>query len=313
MILSIIGIISLIAGIVFLYMIKVEAFDKKIEDIIRKLGKLGIIFGVVITLLAQTIVIIPTNHTGVRTTFGQISGRTLNNGLQFKIPFVQKIEKVNNKLQDITIAGSEQIWSETINRTALFYQGITITYQINAEKSAWIYANITNYERNLISIDLVASSIKSISKTLSDEDATNRNIVEPLIMKSLQADLDEKYGKDVVLVRKAIVNNIDFEESYNTAIAEKQSAQIEYEKQQIKNKQLVEEQEAKAEAKVKEAEGEAKAKLAIAQAEAQANELLKSSISKEVLQSKVLDKWNGELPKAVSDSSSFILDIFNQQ
>lgn len=41
-------------------------------------------------------------------------------------------------------------------------------------------------QNNLITQPLVASAIKSSSKELTDEDATNRGKIEPLTMKNLQ-------------------------------------------------------------------------------------------------------------------------------
>lgn len=90
-----------------------------------------------------------------------------------------------------------------------------------------------------------------------------------------------------------VINGADFEESYKEAIANKQKTQLAYEQQQIENQKKIEQSEADAQAKIKEAEGEA-----------EANRRLNESISSEVLQkqnldnqNKMLDKWNGELPK----------------
>lgn len=39
-----------------------------------------------------------------------------------------------------------------------------------------------------------------------------------------KAALDEKYGPDKIIVRNVVLNNIDFEDSYNEAIAKKSQA-----------------------------------------------------------------------------------------
>ena len=128
-----------------------------------------------------------------------------------------------------------QIWSETSERTALYYDGITVTYQINPEMSAWIYANVSNYKGKPCNADTCGFAIKTSSKSLTSTDATNRGIVEPLSMQNIQKALDEKYGEDVVIINKVVIANTDFEDSYNKAIAEKQTAQLAYEQQQIEN------------------------------------------------------------------------------
>lgn len=267
-----------------------------------------IVTGITFSLLSASFTIIPTGYTGMRTTFGQIDDSTVQNGFNWNIPFVQSIVTVNNKQQDISFA-DEEIWSETEERTAIYYKGITVTYQINSEKSAWIYANISDYENNLVSKGLVSSSIKSSSKALSDTNATNRSIIEPLALKNIQNSLDEKYGKDVIYVNKVVINNADFEESYNKAIADKQKAQLAAEKQEIINQQNIDKADADAKAAVTKANGDAEAKKIAAGAEAKANETLEKSITEKILKDKYIEKWNGQLPKVVSDDSSMLFNI----
>lgn len=291
-----------------------DDYNESNEDIVSHNSTagmiIGIILGIAFIILGNSFVIIPTGYTGVKSTFGQINEVTLQNGANFKIPFIQKIEKVNNKQQDIVFEG--QIWSETSERTSLYYDGVTVTYQINPEKSAWIYANVSNYKENLVTQTLVASAIKTSSKELNSTDATNRGIIEPLSMKNIQAALDEKYGKDVVIINKVVIANTDFEDSYNQAIASKQTAQLAYEQQQIENKKKIEAAEAEAKVKTTQAKAEADAEVIKAQGEADANKLLNDSITDKILQQMYLDKWDGSLPRvSLSDKSNAIVDIGN--
>ena len=119
--------------------------------------------GVLCILFSLAFTIIPTGYTGVRVTFGQVEERTLNNGINFQLPLIQEIVLVNNKQQDIKF-NENTISSETSERNTVNFQGITVTYQINPQKSAWIYANVTNYEAGLVNESLVASAIKTTSK-----------------------------------------------------------------------------------------------------------------------------------------------------
>lgn len=265
----------------------------------------GILLASILFTLSCAIVIIPTGYTGVRTTFGQIDSVTVQNGFNWKLPYIQSVEKVNNKQQDITFDG--QIWSETSERTAIYYDGVTVTYQINPEKSAWIYANVANYKDALVNQSIVASAIKSSSKSLSDTDATNRSIIEPLAMENLQKSLDEKYGENVVYINKVIISNADFEDSYNQAIAAKQQAQLEAEQQAIENQRAIEKAEADATVKKTNAAAEAEAKQIAAEAEAEANELLEKSLTDQILREMWIEKWNGQLPQYVSGDNSSVM------
>ena len=273
--------------------------------------KVSYVIGIVIAVLAiilliNSIKIIPTGYTGVRTTFGQISKNVVQPGLSFKIPFVQSITLVNNKQQDVTFDGT--INSETSERNEVFFSGITVTYQINAEKSSWIYANVSNYKNNLITESLVASSIKTASKTLTPTDVTSRNILEPMVKDNIQESLNEKYGSEVVKINKVVINNATFDEEYNDKIAQKQQAQMAYETQQIENKTSVEKAEADAKVKLTQAQADADARLIEAKAEAEANRLIQESLTNEVLKERMIEKWDGELPR-VTGENGMMLDV----
>lgn len=262
----------------------------------------------VLVILALSITVIPTGYTGVKTTFGQIAQESMQNGINFHAPVIQNIEKVNNKQQDISFEG--QTWSETKARTSMYYADILVTYRINPEKSAWIYANVSDYKKNLVSPEIVASALKATSKLLSDEDATNRVIVEPKAAEQLQTAMDAKYGTEVVFINKVTIGNADFDDSYNNAIAEKQKAQLAYERQQIENQKELEK--AENDAKMKRVAAQAAADAAVTKAEgaAKANRALNDSITEQVLMEKYLEKWDGQLPDAMlGDSVGSVFDV----
>lgn len=263
---------------------------------------------IVVVILLFGITIIPTGYTGVLSTFGQISSKSLSNGINYKFPFVQNIELVNNKQQDIVF--DDEIWSETRERTAIYYTDVTVTYQINPEKSAWIFANVANYEKSLVTQSLVSSGIKTASKVLSDTDATNRSIIEPEAMAQVQKLLDEKYGPEVVIINKVVIGNAQFDESYNDAIAAKQRATLEAQQQAIENQRAIDKAEADATVVKTQAQAKADAMRIEAEAEAEANRLLEESLTDNVLKYQYLEKWDGKLPTYVGgDSGSVLIGI----
>ena len=263
----------------------------------KKLAAIPVAAGLIIFVLGDSFEIIPTGYTGVKVTFGQISEDTLPTGLNWKIPFVQTIEKVNNKQQDVTAQG--EIWAETTNRTAVCYNNITVTYKISEESSAWIYANVSNPD-NLVTAEVISSAVKASSKTLEDEDATNRNIIEPLVQEQLQASFDQKYGENVIIVKKVVIQDADFEESYQESIAAKQQAQLEAEEQAIIN-----------EKNIAMAEAEYEVAIINAQAEADANEIIEASLSSKILQQMYIEAWDGQMPDVVmgEDASGIMISL----
>lgn len=274
----------------------------------RKICLLIGAIGLALIVLGSSFVIIPTGSTGVKTTFGQVDSHTLSAGFSWKIPFIQSVEEVNNKQQDTSF--ESQIAAETKNRTTIYYNNITITYQIGSHKSAWLYANVTDYT-NLVTNSLVSSAVKSTSKILIDEDATNRSKIEPLILEYLQNSLAQKYGKDSVIINKVIVKDADFEKSYNDAIAAKQKAQLQKEKQDIDNGKNIAKAKADATVKKTQAQGDADAEIIRAEAKAKANKALEKSLTKEILQQQYLEKWDGKLPTYMTGENSNALFSIN--
>lgn len=265
------------------------------------LGLAGIVGGNCFT-------VVPTGYTGVRTTFGLIDQESCMPGFNFVTPFVQNISLVNNKQQDLRF--SEKIWSETQEQTVVYMENVTVTYQIVPEASAWIYANVENWVEELVDEDIVSSALKSASRSLTADVVTDRSIIEPAARDCLQAALDEKYGGNRVIVKNVIINNMDFDESYNQAIAQKSNAIQEQQEQAIRNQTNIDKAKAEAQAERERAQGQADAELIQAQAKAEANRIISESISEATQRQDAIDKWNGELPRYAGggDMSFGILD-----
>lgn len=265
----------------------------------KKFKIIGSIVAIVLILvLAITnITIIPTGYTGVKTSFGQVQETEIKSGqLNFTIPFVQSIAKVNNKQQDKKI--ESQIWGETNDKTPIYAADLTVTYQIQPEKSVWIYTNVTDI-KNLVSDALVASAVKSAMDELSPQDVTNRTKIEPLVQTKLAESLNQKYGEDVVFVNKVVINNMDFEDAYNTAIQEKSIAQQNAAKQKIENEAAIAKAEAEKQVAITNAEAEAQKTAIEAEAQANANKMLAESLSDTLIRYQEMQKWNGALPQYV--------------
>ena len=305
--LIILGIAAIITGIVLKIVatyLKSE-YGHKVPVNTKRITRLCVILGTVIFVAGFCFKIVPTGYTGVRTTLGQVSEQTVNKGFNLKIPFVQNIKLVNNKQQDTKV--DAEVWGETTEKTPVFASDIIVTYQINGSKSAWLYTTVSD-PNNLIEQSLVASAIKSSMVELSVKDVTNRSKIEPSVKEALQTSLDEKYGENTISILKIVINNMDFETSYNEAIAAKSIAQQAYEKQLIENENAIAKAEADKKVAVENAEAKAQATLIEAQAEADANKLLVESLTDTVLRSKFYEKWDGKLPTVMSDGT-VITDI----
>lgn len=228
-------------------------------------------------LLFQSVTIVPTGYTGVKTSFGQIQEATIQSGkLNFTIPFVQSIHTVSNKQQDKHIEA--QIWGETSDKTPVYAADVIVTYQVLPEKSAWLYANVSD---------------------------TNRTKIEPLAQQKLAESLNQKYGEGAVFINKVVINNMDFEEAYNTAIQQKSIAQQNADKQKIENEAAIAKAEADKQVAITNAEAEAQKTSIAADAQAEANRKIAESLSEPLIEYQKIQKWDGKLP-TVSGSNALV-------
>lgn len=277
----------------------------------RKVNKIYFIIAglcLILAVLVMNLHIIPTGYTGVTTRFGQIDDRPVHSGrLYFTMPLVESIQKVNNKQQEFYI--KEQIWGETNDKTPVYGRDIYITYQILPERSAWIYANVSDYTKNLLTDSLIASAMKSAMVELSPADVTNRTKVEPMVQEKLQESLDGKYGENTIYVNKVVIGDMDFEEAYNAAIQQRSIALQEQAKSEIENQTSIARAEAEKQVAVLKAEAEAESIKIAAEAEAAANKLIEESLSEVLMLYKVVESWDGKLPLVLGGGDGMMVDI----
>lgn len=259
-----------------------------------------IIIGVAVFVVGCCFTIVPTGYTGVRTTFGQVSKNIVPQGFNLKVPFVQTIELVNNKQQDTKIVA--QIWGESSEKIPVYATEITVTFQVESGRSAWIFSNVTD-TKDLITQSLVSSAIKSAMVELPASEVTVRSKIEPLVKEELAESIDEKYGSDTISVLKVVIDQMDFEESYNNAISDKSIAMQRQAQQEIENNTAIAKAEADKKVAIANAEAEAEATRIAAEAEAAANKLIAESLTDEILKSKFYEKWDGKLPSVMGDNA----------
>lgn len=259
----------------------------------------------IVLLCILTTRIIPTGYVGIRTTFGQIDEKPVPPGLAFKVPIVQRILRVNTKQQDKQF--KDKVWSETLSRTAVYFEGITVTYSISSDRAVWLVSNVTDFKDAVVPATIVQSSIKRAAKEFNDMDVTNRGKIEALSGEYLQLALDEKYDEGTVVIHRLVIANADFDEDYNQAIAEKQRATLQAETQKIENQKNIDKAQADAEVARTQAEAAADVTKIKAEAEAEANNVINKSITEQVLDNKRIEKWNGELPRYIGSGNESVL------
>ncbi len=254
----------------------------------RKTKKLVIIAACVILaiiLITQCLAIVSAGHTGVIVTLGKVNDKVLQEGLHFKIPFVQECVLIDNritKLEVETEAFSKDL--QTVTTT------LAVNYRVDTSKSYSIYKNIgSNYETVLV-VPAVNEVLKAITAVYTAEQSvTNR----ALISDGLVTGLNEKLNDIGLYITDVNIINFDFSEAFITAIEEKQVAQQQLLKAETEKQTAITVAQAEAETiRIK------------AEAEAEANRVLAESLTDTILRYAMIEKWDGVLPRVMTGTES---------
>ena len=256
---------------------------------IKKLIIILAIVAVIAIIAVNTITVVGAGHTGVVVTMGKVNEGVLQEGIHAKIPFIQNVVMIDNRIQKLEV--TTEAFSKDLQSVDTT---LAINYRVDTAKSYSIYKNIgANYEDVLVT-PAVNEVLKAITaKYTAEETVTNR----ALISKGLVEELNNKLNSIGLYVTDVNIVNFDFSEAFITAIEEKQVAQQKLLKAETEKKTAITNAEAEAEA----------AKIR-AQGEAEANTTLSKSLTDQVIENKKIEKWNGEMPK-VTGGSGTIIDL----
>lgn len=267
---------------------KVSATGEFAKTKWKKLIIIGAAALFVLIILLNSFTVVQAGHTGVVVTMGSVNEGVLQEGIHFKVPFVQNVVKIDNRIQKLEV--NTEAFSKDLQSVKTV---LAINYRVDTAKSYSIYKNIGADYEDVLVVPAVNEVLKAItSKYTAEESVTNRVLISDGLIKGLNEKLNDLglYITDVNII------DFDFSEAFITAIEEKQVAQQQLLKAETEKQTAITNAQAAAEAAKIKAEGDAKA-----------NKLLNDSLTDKVLENKKIDKWNGELPK-VSGSSSTIID-----
>ena len=253
----------------------------------KKGVKIGIVAALAIIVILNCFTIVEAGHTGVVVTLGKVKEGVLQEGIHFKIPFIQQIVKIDNRIVKLEV--ETEAFSKDLQTVETV---LAINYRVDTSKSYSIYKNIgANYETVLVT-PAVNEVLKAITaKYTAEESVTNR----VLISDGLVTGLNEKLNDIGLYVTDVNIINFEFSEAFITAIEEKQVAQQKLLKSETEKQTAIINAEANAET------------IRInAEAQAQANKILNESLSDRVIEYNKIQKWNGILPKVTGNGGSLI-------
>lgn len=249
----------------------------------KKIGQVLLVL-VVAVLAFKSYTTIKAGERGiVFSRLGGVSERILDEGWQFKLPFVEDIIPIDVKIQKSETAASASSRDLQVVRSV-----IALNYHLDPAAVNSIYQDVgLAYETRIID-PAVQESVKAITAQFTAEELiTKREQVSAEIKEMLTTRLSRNY----ILVDEFSITELAFSEVFNNSIEAKQVA----EQQALKARQDLE--------RIK---IEAEQKLAVASAEAEGQRLQRETITAELIQLRAIEKWDGRLPQVSGGGVPFI-------
>lgn len=244
-----------------------------------------------------------TGEVAVVSRFGRIN-RLSNAGLNFKIPFIESKTKLETR-EKIYYFSKDNDKNTSIDVSSKDIQSINIELTVQASISdvKKLYTAFNGKHEDRFIRPRVREIVQAtISKYTIEEFVTKRTEISNLILEDLKYDF-EVYG---LTVSNISITNHDFSDEYEKAVESKKVAEQGVEKAKAEQQKISIE----AENKIKIAEFKLKEK----ELEAQANLVESKSLTKEILRSRAIEKWNGEMPKALgSGVNTFLNEIIESK
>ena len=170
----------------------------------------------VLITVSSAFTIVEPGHTGVVVTLGKVNDNVLQEGIHTKIPFIQNVVKIDNRIRKLEV--NTEAFSKDLQSVKTV---LAINYRVDTAKSYSIYKNIgADYESVLV-VPAVNEVLKAITSSYTAEQTvTNRS----LISDGLVEGLNEKLNNIGLYVMDVNIIDFDFSEAFITAIEEKQVA-----------------------------------------------------------------------------------------
>ena len=235
---------------------------------------------------------------GIVTKWGEIQDVALQEGIHFRTPVKTQIINMSTRVHKMEASASASSKDLQVVSTK-----IALNYRIDAARIVEVFRNVGTrvvVESTIIDPALQESLKQATAQYTAEELITKRQEVKATLGDSIKLTL----AKNDILVTELSITDFQFAPEYQQAVEAKQVAEqraLTATNDLARIKVEAEQAEAKA-------RGTANAMLARAEAEAKAQELLRKTISAEIVYLRAVEKWDGRQPAVVGEGGA-ILDL----
>lgn len=254
-------------------------------EIEKKIVVRVIIGLVVVVLLFSSFGTIGAGERGVLTRFGAVTGKVYDEGLYFKLPFIEKVVKMNVQTQRNDANASSA--SKDLQSVSAV---LAVNYHLEPTGVAGVYREYRQEYVTRLVEPSVQESVKGATAQFTAEELITKRAE---VRDAITANIKQKVEAEGVIIDDVNIVNFNFSSSFNEAIEAKVTA----EQDALAAKNKLEQIKYEAQQKIEEAKGKAEA-MRIESIALQSNPAL--------LELRAIEKWDGVLPTVTGGATPFI-------
>jgi regulator of protease activity HflC (stomatin/prohibitin superfamily) len=233
-------------------------------------------------------VVVNAGERGVLMQFGKVQPHILDEGIHPILPIAQTVQKLSVRVQkqEISAEASSKDLQEVFTDVALNWH-------------------------------IIPEHVNLIYQQIGDKLAIIDRIIDPAVEEVLKAVMAKYTAEEIITKRGNVKDEVDALlttrlSGYNIAVDDISVVHVHFSQRfrdAVEAKQIAEQEAKRAEFIALKAIKEAEAKVNLARGEGEAQKILRDTLSPELLQKQVIDKWNGNLPLIFGESNTKLLDL----
>lgn len=253
----------------------------------RIVGKWVLIF-VLGTILLTPFVVVNAGERGVVMQFGKVQEKILGEGIHVIIPIV-------NTLKNLSVRVQKQ--------------------EISAEASSKDLQDV--FTDVALNWHIIPEQANAIFQQIGDENQLVEKIINPAVEEVLKAVMAGYTAEEIITKREEVKAGVDDLlttrlANYHVAVDDISLVHVHFSKRfrdAVEAKQIAEQEAKRAEFVALKAIRQAETMVNLAKGEAEAQRLVRETLTPEILQKQTIEKWDGELPKIVSEGGKEVLSL----
>lgn len=229
--------------------------------------------------------IVDQGNSGVKKYLGKVEQEALPAGMHMYNPFTTSVIEMSNKVQKFE--AKEPAYTKDVQQAVVTY---AVNFALLPSHTVQMYSTVGESWHNIVLPQVISGSLKNIvGKWDAVELVSNRDRAAAAISQELSVGL-QKYGVSIINFQ---LMNIDFNDSFESAVEAKVVAVQKAEESKNQTVRVTE---------------EAKQRVIAAEADAKAMQIKSEALSKNqnLVAYEAVQKWNGVMPKIMGSQGSIL-------